>query len=92
MGDVQMSMTEPIRPRVVTLSSLYGTGDELIGRRVAERLGVVFVDREIPAFVAVMVAYSLSEAKFRQIAREIARRVPMRGHGFGPEAKRIKVA
>jgi cytidylate kinase len=36
----------------VTLSSLYGTRDEVIGRRVAERLGVVFVDREIPAFVA----------------------------------------
>jgi cytidylate kinase len=37
---------------VVTLSTLYGTGDEVIGRHVAERLGVVFVDREIPAFVA----------------------------------------
>jgi cytidylate kinase len=45
-------MSEPIQTPVVTLSSLYGTGDELIGRRVAERLGVVFVDREIPAFVA----------------------------------------
>src|SRR5919205_2741487 len=45
-------MSEPSQPRVVTLSSLYGTGDEVIGRHVAERLGVVFVDREIPAFVA----------------------------------------
>jgi cytidylate kinase len=45
-------MSEPIQPRVVTLSTLYGTGDEAIGRHVAERLGVVFVDREIPAFVA----------------------------------------
>jgi cytidylate kinase len=45
-------MSESLPPRVVTLSSLYGTGDEAIGRGVAERLGVVFVDREIPAFVA----------------------------------------
>jgi cytidylate kinase len=45
-------MSEPIQPRVVTLSTLYGTADDVIGRRVAERLGVVFVDREIPAFVA----------------------------------------
>src|SRR5690242_10234872 len=45
-------MSEPSQTRVVTLSSLYGTGDERIGRRLAERLGVVFVDREIPAFVA----------------------------------------
>jgi cytidylate kinase len=45
-------MDQPIQPRVVTLSSLYGTRDDVIGRRLAERLGVVFVDREIPAFVA----------------------------------------
>ena len=45
-------MSEPLKPRVVTLSSLYGTEDNLIGRRLSERLGVVFLDREIPAFVA----------------------------------------
>lgn len=45
-------MTAPHRPSVVTISSLYGTGDVEIGREVAERLGVAFVDREIPAFVA----------------------------------------
>lgn len=45
-------MSEGGLPRVVTLSSLYGTGDDRIGRRLAERLGVLFVDREIPAFVA----------------------------------------
>jgi cytidylate kinase len=37
---------------VVTISSTYGTGDVVIGRRLAERLGVVFLDRDIPAFVA----------------------------------------
>jgi cytidylate kinase len=45
-------VNDPILPRVVTMSSLYGTRDVEIGRRVAERLGVAFVDREIPAFVA----------------------------------------
>jgi Cytidylate kinase-like family len=45
-------MSERSHARVVTLSSMYGTGDEFIGRRLAERLGVVFVDREIPGFVA----------------------------------------
>jgi cytidylate kinase len=45
-------MSDPTRPRVVTISSTYGTGDVVIGRRLAERLGVAFLDREIPAFVA----------------------------------------
>lgn len=45
-------MSAQARPRVVTLSSLFGTGDDHIGRRVAERLGVDFLDRDIPGFVA----------------------------------------
>ena len=39
-------------PRVVTLASTYGTRDTEIGTRVAERLGVVFLDRDIPTAVA----------------------------------------
>jgi cytidylate kinase len=40
-------------PPVVTISSLYGTNDTEIGRGVAERLGVGFLDREeIPKEVA----------------------------------------
>jgi cytidylate kinase len=37
---------------VVTVAALYGTGGVVIGPRVAERLGVEFLDRAIPAYVA----------------------------------------
>jgi hypothetical protein len=36
---------------VVTLAALYGAGGSVIGPRVAERLGVPFLDREIPEAV-----------------------------------------
>jgi cytidylate kinase len=39
-------------PAVVTLAALYGTGGSVVGPRVAERLGVAFLDRAIPASVA----------------------------------------
>jgi cytidylate kinase len=38
--------------RVVTLAALYGAGGSLVGPRVAERLGVPFLDRAIPRSVA----------------------------------------
>jgi len=38
--------------RVVTLAALYGAGGSVIGPRVAERLGVRFLDRAIPRSVA----------------------------------------
>lgn len=38
--------------RVVTLAALYGAGGSVIGRRVAQRLGVQFLDRAIPSSVA----------------------------------------
>jgi cytidylate kinase len=37
---------------VVTLSALYGAGGSIVGSRVAEQLGVPFLDREIPEAVA----------------------------------------
>lgn len=36
---------------VVTLAALYGAGGSIVGARVAERLGVPFLDREIPEAV-----------------------------------------
>ena len=39
-------------PPVVTLASLYGAGGSVVGPRVAERLGVPFLDRAIPETVA----------------------------------------
>lgn len=38
--------------RVVTLAALYGAGGSRVGPRVADRLGVPFLDRAIPASVA----------------------------------------
>lgn len=37
---------------VVTVAALYGAGGSVIGPRVAERLGVSFLDREIPEALA----------------------------------------
>lgn len=39
-------------PPVVTIAALYGAGGSTIGPRVAERLGVQFLDRAIPSAVA----------------------------------------
>src|SRR3712207_9541262 len=44
---------EPVRRNpVVTVAALYGAGGSVVGPRVAERLGVRFLDRAIPASVA----------------------------------------
>lgn len=48
--DEEMSSRD-LKP-VVTLSALYGAGGSLVGPRVAERLGVPFLGREIPDAVA----------------------------------------
>ena len=42
-----MSEDSPHRP-VVTLAALYGAGGSVGGPRVAERLDIPFLDREIP--------------------------------------------
>jgi cytidylate kinase len=39
-------------PAVVTIAALYGAGGRTVGPRVAERLGVQFLDRAIPRGVA----------------------------------------
>jgi cytidylate kinase len=44
---------QPARlPALVTIAALYGAGGSRIGPRVAERLGVQFLDRAIPSSVA----------------------------------------
>jgi cytidylate kinase len=50
---------------VVTLSAAYGAGGELVGPAVAERLGVPFLDRAIPARVASEMGFSLEHALSR---------------------------
>ena len=47
---------------VVTLSASYGAGGAYVGPRVAERLGIPFVDRAIPTEVAHRLAVPLTEA------------------------------
>jgi hypothetical protein len=47
---------------VVTLSASYGAGGSHVGPRLAERLGVAFIDRVIPTSVAERLAVPLADA------------------------------
>jgi hypothetical protein len=47
--------------RVVTLSASFGAGGSIIGPRVAEHLGVPFLDRAIPVAVAEALAVPMAE-------------------------------
>ncbi len=47
---------------VVTLSASFGAGGSLIGPRVAERLGLPFLDRAIPVAVAEALAVPMADA------------------------------
>jgi cytidylate kinase len=47
-----MTRDQPQHPPVVTIASLYGGGGTIIAPRVAERLGVAYLDRAIPDAVA----------------------------------------
>lgn len=47
---------------IVTMSASYGAGGSAIGPRVAERLGVPFVDRAVPVAVARELDISVEEA------------------------------
>ncbi len=49
-------------PKVVTISASFGSGGSLIGPAVADRLGLPFVDRAIPAAVAESLAVPLDRA------------------------------
>src|SRR4029450_7477226 len=47
---------------VVTLSASYGAGGSHVGPRLADRLGVPFIDRVIPTTVAERLAVPLDDA------------------------------
>jgi len=49
-------------PLVVAISASFGAGGSIVGPRLAERLGLPFVDRAIPAAVATALAIPLEEA------------------------------
>jgi cytidylate kinase len=73
---------------VITLSASYGAGGAYVGPRLAERLGVPFLDRAIPAQVAERLAVPLEDAAARDesigglFARMALTLAPM-GQAFG---------
>jgi len=48
--------------RVVTISATFGAGGSTVGPAVAERLGLPFIDRAVPATVAAEIGCTLEEA------------------------------
>jgi cytidylate kinase len=70
---------------VVTLSASYGAGGSQVGPRLAERLGVAFLDRVIPTTVAERLAVPLGDALAHDDAvRSVLERLLMR---FAPAAQ-----
>jgi len=70
---------------VVTLSASYGAGGSQVGPRLADRLGVAFIDRVIPTAVAERLAVPLDDALAHDDAvRGMLERMLMR---FAPAAQ-----
>jgi len=70
---------------VVTLSASYGAGGSEVGPRLAERLGLPFLDRVIPTAVAARLAVPLADALAHDDAvRSVLERLLMR---FAPAAQ-----
>ena len=61
-----MVPSRPDHPPLVTISASYGSGGSVIGPRLAERLGVPFVDRAIPVAVAERLEIGVDEAVARE--------------------------
>ena len=59
---------------LVTISAAYGAGGSLIGPRVAERLGVRFLDRAIPVSVADQLEVPREGLSQQQVPRSVFRR------------------
>jgi cytidylate kinase len=74
---------------VVTISAPYGAGGPIVGRAVAERLGVPFLDRAIPTAVAQTLAVTLDDAQAHderadtRVGRMLSA-LAASGLGFGP--------
>src|SRR3954454_9478930 len=75
---------------IVTVSASYGAGGAIVGPRLAERLGVPFLDRAIPSEVAQCLAVTLEEASARDeslggVLSRLVQRLPPVGLAFGAE-------
>jgi cytidylate kinase len=53
---------ESRQPNVITISAAYGAGGSFVGPRLAERLGVQFVERAIPVAVSARLEVPVDEA------------------------------
>jgi hypothetical protein len=80
---------------VVTISASYGARGREVGAAVADRLGLTFLDRAIPATVARQLNISDGEARdlderapsrFERIASAFANVAPIGAAGLGPES------
>jgi cytidylate kinase len=81
--------------RTVTISASFGAGGNVVGPAVAERLGLPFFDRAIPATVATRLAVPLEDAAaldekppstWARLAKAFANlAVPMSPQGLSPE-------
>jgi cytidylate kinase len=58
--------SERVPPLVITISASYGAGGSEVGPLLADRLGVPFVDRAIPAAVSDRLSVSIDEALARE--------------------------
>jgi cytidylate kinase len=74
--------SESVPPLVITISASYGAGGSEVGPLLADRLGVPFVDRAIPAAVSDRLSVSIDEALAREepltgtLSRLISRLAP----------------
>lgn len=59
---------------VVTISAAYGTGGSLVGPRLADRLGVTFLDRAIPVSVADLLEVPREGLTRKELPRDTFRR------------------
>ena len=75
--------TARVTAPVVTISAPYGTGGPIIGRMVAERFDVPFLDRAIPVAVAQTLAVSIDDAEAHDEHAANPRRPDARGVGGG---------
>jgi len=92
-GTVDDGMTAVAR--TVTISASFGAGGNTVGQAVAERLGLAFFDRAIPATVATRLAVPLEDAAaldekppstWVRLAKAFANMaVPMGPQGLSPE-------
>jgi cytidylate kinase len=58
--------SERVAPVAITISASYGAGGSEVGPRLADHLGIPFVDRAIPAAVSDRLSVSLDEALARE--------------------------